>query len=850
MQARRPPSETLAERSLEQPHARPDEALPHLGSHGGILRCRATLSRPEVTHSPPTLPALLAARALAAPGFPVLLGTDDAVVTAASLEARCRAFAGAAVAAGIRPGRRVLVAAPGGIEAAVSAVVAASFGEAAIVDPRLPRSEAARLLDRLQPAAAVDPCEPWLGLARERGLALLGLGRASGPWVERRAEDVAAALHTSGTSGDQRVALHTHRSLLSAARHGADALALGPEDRALDLRPGHHASSLVGAVLASLVSGGAVIRPARFEPSLFFDWLERLRPTWYTAAPAVHAAIAAEARRHGPRATSLRFVRSSAATLAPELAAELERLLGAPVLDGYGMTEVPLIASARLGDPPRASGVIGAPAGIEVAIRDGEVFVRGDAVMVAYDGDDAANAAAFADGWFRTGDLGALDADGRLRLAGREGRRINTGGEKVDPAEVEAAVRRHPAVRDAAVFAMPHRRLGEEVAAAVVREPGQAACVAELRRFVSRDLAAFKVPRRVRFVEAIPRDAQGKLRKAVLSSSFAPSPRRPSERPIAPDEERVARIWAETLGLDDVGTTEDFFDLGGDSFSAAAILARVEGELGARLPLSALLEAPTVEALTAAIGGVPLTSAGPAVVLRAGGSRPPFFCVHGIGGTAFRLAALAERLPAEQPFVALQAPGLDGRGAPLTSVEALAELYLRAVSERQPHGPYRLGGFCMGGAVAYEMARRLESRGQSVALLALIDPPPLPLGYRRRLPDRLRVVASAALSRLRLREPGPAIGGDESAVMQANRRALRRYRPGAYGGSARIYCASDGPAGAAEDAEASLRRLVRGAVHSVRLPGGHMDLMLEPGVARVAVELDRALRDAAAGTQR
>jgi len=400
------------------------------------------------------------------------------------------------------------------------------------------------------------------------------------------------------------------------------------------------------------------------------------------------------------------------------------------------------------------------------------------------------------------------------------------------------------------VLAVPHPRLGEEVAAAIVRTSAADVTAAELRRSAATELAAFKVPRRIVFVDGIPRDGQGKLRRGVLDGLFAPIHRDRPRRPIARDEARLAAIWAEVLGLEHVATTDDFFDLGGDSLAAASILQRVERELGARLPPSVFFEAATVEALAAAIGGVPLTSAGPAVVLREGRGRPPFFCVHGIGGAAFRLAALARRLPDEQPFVALQAPGLDGREAPLARIDALAELYLGAIAARQRRGPYLLGGFCMGGAVAYEMACRLEARGEAVALLALIDPPPLPLGFRRRPQERLRVAASAALQRLRLRAPGPPIGEDESPVMQANRRALRRYRPGRYRGSVWLCCASDGPEGAAEDAEASLRGLVAGSVECVSFPGGHIDLVLEPGVERVAAELERALRDASAGARR
>ena len=245
----------------------------------------------------------------------------------------------------------------------------------------------------------------------------------------------------------------------------------------------------------------------------------------------MHQAILSRAARNRDaiEAVPLRFVRSSSASLPPQVMEALEETFAAPVIEAYGMTEAAhQMAANPL--PPRARkpGSVGVAAGPAVAIMDeggtlltpgavGEVVIQGPNVTAGYRGNPKANAEAFVDGWFRTGDQGVIDGDGYLRLTGRLKEIINRGGEKISPREVDEILLDHPGVAQAVTFAMPHAKLGEEVAAALVLKPGTTVTEADIRKFASRRLADFKVPRRMVFLEEIPKGPTGKLQRIGLA---------------------------------------------------------------------------------------------------------------------------------------------------------------------------------------------------------------------------------------------------------------------------------------------------------------------------------------------
>ena len=347
-------------------------------------------------------------------------------------------------------------------------------------------------------------------------------------------DDTALVLHTSGTTARPKIVPLLQRNLLASARHIAAALALGPADVCLNVMPLFHIHGLMAGTLASLAAGAEVCCAPHFNALKFFAWLDEAKPTWYTAVPTMHEAALARAERHREvcARARLRLVRSSSARLATRVMKELETTFGAPVIESYGMTETAhQITSNPLPPGKREPGSVGTAAGPEVGIMDeegellpvgyeGEVVVRGRNVMVGYENNPEANAKAFCQGWFRTGDQGFLDGEGRLRITGRLKELINRGGEKISPSEVDEVLMHHEGVQQAVTFALRHDKLGEEVAAAVVMREGEATTDHELRDYLALHLAPFKVPRRIVFVREIPRGATGKLQRIGLAKKL------------------------------------------------------------------------------------------------------------------------------------------------------------------------------------------------------------------------------------------------------------------------------------------------------------------------------------------
>jgi acyl-CoA synthetase (AMP-forming)/AMP-acid ligase II len=344
-------------------------------------------------------------------------------------------------------------------------------------------------------------------------------------------DDVALVLHTSGTTSRPKLVPLSHANVCASARHIAASLALTQADRCLNIMPLFHIHGLIAALLSSLSTGASVACTPGFNALQFFAQVEEFSPTWYTAVPTMHQAIAGRAARHREviAAHPLRLIRSSSASLPPQVMSEVEAVFGAPVIEAYGMTEAAhQMASNPLPPGARKPGSVGLAAGPEVAIMSeagellgaeviGEVVIRGPNVTVGYRNNPQANAQSFTNGWFRTGDQGRIDADGYLWLTGRLKEIINRGGEKISPREVDEVLMDHPAVAQAVTFALPHEKLGEDVAAAVVLREGTSAGERDLQKFVGERLVAMKVPRKILIVAEIPKGATGKLQRIGLA---------------------------------------------------------------------------------------------------------------------------------------------------------------------------------------------------------------------------------------------------------------------------------------------------------------------------------------------
>ena len=347
-------------------------------------------------------------------------------------------------------------------------------------------------------------------------------------------DDVALVLHTSGTTSKPKIVPLTHGNVCSSAEHIATSLALVDSDLCLNVMPLFHIHGLIAAVLASLHAGAGICCTPGFNALQFFQLLKEFQPSWYTAVPTMHQAILGRAARNRQiiEDTNLRFIRSSSASLPPQVMTELEATFNAPVIEAYGMTEAAhQMACNPLPPKARKPGTVGIAAGPEVAVMDssgtllstgdiGEVVIRGPNVTLGYRNNDKANADAFTNGWFRTGDQGVIDDEGYLRLTGRLKEIINRGGEKISPREVDEVILDHPAVAQVVTFAVPHAKLGESVAAAIVLNEGSETTEQEVREFASKQLADFKVPQQVLILDEIPKGATGKLQRIGLAEKL------------------------------------------------------------------------------------------------------------------------------------------------------------------------------------------------------------------------------------------------------------------------------------------------------------------------------------------
>ena len=529
---------------------------------------------------------------------------------------------------------RVAVVLPNGPETAIAVIGVAAGAVCVPLNPGFTADEWQRYFADLGVSALLtraDLDSASRGVAHTLGIPIIDLARegsgafsfvcsttrrpAGGEFT--RSTDDAIILLTSGTTSRPKMIPLTHENICRSAYNAAAALALGRRDRLLNMLPLFHAHGLISGLLAALAAGSSLVCTRGFDATAFFGWLREFRPTWYTAVPAIHRAILSAASRHSYSAQrcSLRLIRSASSSLPLDVLGGLEALFGVPVIETYGMTEAASqIAANPLGR--RKPGSVGQATGVEIAIVNGEgrqlsagergeILLRGPTITRGYDNDRAATDAAFRDGWFRTGDIGYLDLDGYLFVVGRIKDIINRGGQKIAPAEVEEVLLNCPDVVEAVAFSIPHRRLGEDVAAAVVLRQGANVSVQRLRDFTREHLAKFKVPGLLKIVPEIPKGPGGKIKRdglvAALSLNVPERGVKSGGKLAAPcsQSEWLAKTWAELLEVDEVGLDQDVFALGADSLTATQMLSRLRARFGAPLSFDDIFDAPTVAALAA-----------------------------------------------------------------------------------------------------------------------------------------------------------------------------------------------------------------------------------------------------------
>lgn len=458
---------------------------------------------------------------------------------------------------GIRRNDRVAIVLPNGAEMAAAFIAVACGATAAPLNPAYRKAEFDFYLSDLNPGALIveeHSSSPSIEAARELNIPVLllkqGGSATAGEFVLEpvnsqadnsvttpeyaRRDDVALVLHTSGTTSRPKIVPLTHGNICASAENIRATLALTAGDRCLNVMPLFHIHGLIAAILASISAGAGIFCTPGFNALKFFAWLEQAQPSWYTAVPTMHQAILARAGNNSETVekSALRFIRSSSASLPPRVLHELEETFSSPVIEAYAMTEAAhQMTSNPLPPGTRKPGTVGVAAGPEVAIMDeagklleqgckGEVVIRGENVTAGYDNNPVANRENFVNGWFRTGDQGVMDEEGYLTITGRLKEIINRGGEKVSPREVDEVLLDHPAVSQAVTFAVPHDKLGEEVAAAVVLNEGETASESDIRAFAANYLAGFKVPKKILILDDIPKGATGKVQRIGLAGKL------------------------------------------------------------------------------------------------------------------------------------------------------------------------------------------------------------------------------------------------------------------------------------------------------------------------------------------
>jgi acyl-CoA synthetase (AMP-forming)/AMP-acid ligase II len=450
---------------------------------------------------------------------------------------------------GLERSDRIAIAMPNGVPMVLTFLAAALCSTAAPLNPKYKQEEFGFYYEDTQAKALITlPSTPEAALAAAKPEMILIEAkinvdgtlsfnlvrnqqekRTSSRTSLPEADDVAMILHTSGTTSRPKRVPIRHRNLIASVNNIIEAYSLKAEDTTLCLMPLFHIHGLVGCLLSTLSSGGTLVVPDGFNALEFWKLVKKFQPTWYSAAPTMHQAILARASRNEEivKANRFRFIRSSSASLAPIVIEQLETTLNAPVIESYSMTEAAhLMTTNPLPPQIRKPGSVGYGFGVKVGIMNeegnllvqgglGEVVIKGANVIDGYENNPEANAKAFVNGWFRTGDQGKLDEDGYLRLTGRIKELINRGGEKISPPEVDDVLLRHPAVVEALAFAVPHKSLGEDIHAAVVLK--QEVSEQELKNHCGSMLADFKVPKRIHILEELPRGATGKLQRLKMA---------------------------------------------------------------------------------------------------------------------------------------------------------------------------------------------------------------------------------------------------------------------------------------------------------------------------------------------
>ncbi|MFF7638610.1 amino acid adenylation domain-containing protein [Kitasatospora sp. NPDC008050] len=721
-----------------------------------------------------SLGSLFLARAAAEPAAVAVVGAG-VELSFGELADRARALAGRLAERGVRPGSLVALLVPRSADWVLAQIAVTLTGAAWLpLDPGLPAGRIAAVLDEaaVDLLVAVDATADLV----PPGLAHLLLGPAldedavAGPSPSAAApvsgEQAAYVIYTSGSTGRPKGVVARQRGVVNHMLWMADRFPVGAGDRVLArTSPGFDAA--VWEIWLPLLTGAAVAvvdEASAKDPALLLRELTALRVTVAQFVPTLLAALLAAPQARA--VSGLRQVFVGGEAFPAGLADQVRQVWDVEPVNLYGPTETTIqITAGRptvgepiagrptgssgglvpIGRPVRNAGLYVLDAGLRLVPPGvvGELYVAGESLARGYLARPALTAERFVacpfgtgELMYRTGDLVRWGADGQLLFVGRADEQLKVRGFRIEPGEIESVLTEHPGISRAAVVLREFAAGDQRLVAYVVPAAGAGFDPAQLRTHAAAVLPGYMLPSAFVPLDALPLTRNGKLDTRALPT---PGIERtaPARVPADPQEIVLCALFAEVLGVPEVGPDDDFFALGGHSLLAVRLMSAVRETFGARLDLRVLFEAPTPAGLGARLGersegersegersegersgGDPLDVLLP---LRARGTAAPLFCVHPVMGLSWGYAALLPRLDPQRPLYGLQASGIRHPDDRPVSIRAMARDYVARIREVQPAGPYHLLGWSLGGTIAHAMAELLQRDGEQVAFLALLD---------------------------------------------------------------------------------------------------------------------------------
>jgi amino acid adenylation domain-containing protein len=823
---------------------------------------------------------------------------EEQHLTYAELNARANQLAHHLRTLGVGPEVPVAIAMERSLDLVVGLLGILKAGGAYVpLDPRYPAERLAFMLADTHAPVLVTQ-QRLLGqlsahagrtLCVDRDWAVLATQPDSNPAPSATADNLAYVIYTSGSTGRPKGTLVTHHNI--ARLFAATEERFGFDEH--DVWTGFHSFAFdfsVWEIWGALIHGGKLVLVPYLvsrDPEEFHALLICERVTVLNQTPsAFRQLMMVGANENAGENLALRVVILGGEPLDfQSLRPWFERHGDAKpqLFNMYGITETTVhvtcrpVASADL-NAARGS-LIGEPIpDLQLLLLDrhlqpaplgipGEIFVGGPGVARGYLNRPELTAERFIANPFstdpgsrlyRSGDLARRTSDNELEYLGRIDLQVKIRGFRIELGEVESVLKQHTAIRDAAVLAREDRPGDKRLVAYVVPARGRSVIANELRGFLLSRLPDYMVPAAFVTLEALPLTANGKVDRNSLSVSDVKFEvaKQAHVSPRNAVEVQLMRIWERILDVSPIGMQDNFFALGGDSLAAVRLIDRVEQLFGRQLPPDMLwYQEGTIESLARALvedRGPPLWS-GP-VPIKATGKRRPLFCPHVIGGHLFFYDNLARHMALDQPLYGLPARGLDGKAPPDTRIEAMAAHCISGMKKVQPKGPYRIAGYCSGGAIAFEMARQLHGRGETVELLALCDsvaPGFRPMELARTTWNFLRLKnvrpVQQRLYRFVLQNLGLSHKRKFRTVTEAHYWAHLSYRPRPYPGRAILFRGSytyD-----SHNRSLGWARLATAGVDICIVPCGHAAMVKEPTVRVLAERLETYLSRVAQGSR-